>query len=179
MAWQVDIKAGWSYGVAPGAATRKGTYHITGGDPARPGRMPDWLTAEIQRVTTPRPMSDRLHAVAVSDGRGPAAYLATVIARGAARLVGMTDGRQRALSALAYYVGGLLGWSGADVGQVTGQLVDAGTASGLPSSLATRIVRRAMANGIERPLTPPGFRTRQPALLTRHARLARFSVEPA
>ena len=70
----------------------------------------------------------------------------------------MTDGRQRALSALAYHVGGLLGWSGLDASQVTGQLVDAGITSGLPASLATRIVRRAMANGIERPVTPPGSR---------------------
>jgi hypothetical protein len=156
MAWQVDLKAGWSYGVAPGTATRKGTYHVTGGNPAQPGHMPDWLAAEIQRVITPRPAPTRPQVIAVGDGRGPAAYLATVIARGAARLAAMTDGRQRALSALAYHAGGLLGWSGVDVGQVTGQLVDAGTASGLPASLVTRIVRRAIANGIERPVTPPG-----------------------
>jgi hypothetical protein len=120
--------------------------------------MPDWLAAEIQRVTTPRPAPNRPRVVAVGDGWGPAVYLATVIARGAAGLARMTDGRQRALSALAYHIGGLLGWSGVDVGQVTGQLVDAGITSGLPASLATRIVRRALANGIERPVTPPGSR---------------------
>jgi hypothetical protein len=158
LAWQVDLKAGWSYGVAPGATTRKGTYHVTGGNLARPGHMPDWLAAQVRRVTAPRPAPNRPQATAVGDGRGPAAYLATVIARGASRLAGMTDGRQRALSALAYHVGGLLGWSGVDVGQVTGQLVDAGTASGLPASLATRIVRRAITNGINRPVTPPGSR---------------------
>jgi hypothetical protein len=158
LAWQVDLKAGWSYGVAPGAITCKGTYHVTGGNPAQPGHMPDWLIAEIQRVTTPRPAPNRPQVVAVGDGRGPAVYLATVITRGAARLACMTDGRQRALSTLAYHVGGLIGWSGSDVGQVTGQLVDAGTASGLPASTATRIVRRAIANGIERPLTSPGSR---------------------
>ena len=159
LAWQVDLKAGWSYGVAPGATTRNGTYYVTGGNPARPGPLPDWLAAEIKRVVRPVRVPKRPHVVVVGDGRGPAAYLTTVIARGAARLVGMTDGRQRALSALAYHVGGLLGWSGADVGQVTSQLVDAGTASGLPASLATRIVRRAIANGIERPVRPPGSRT--------------------
>ena len=158
LAWQVDLKAGWSYGVAPGAATSKGTYQVTGGNLARPGRMPDWLAAEIRRVTAPRKALNRPQVVAVGDGRGPAAYLATVIARGAGRLAGMTDGRQRALSALAYHVGGLIGWSGVDVGQVTGQLVDAGITSGLPATLATRIVRRAVANGVERPVTPPGSR---------------------
>ena len=156
LAWQVDLKAGWSYGVAPGAATRKGTYHVTGGDPARLGRMPDWLAAEIQRVTAPRPTPNRPQVVAVGDGRGPSAYLATVITRGSAQLVALTDGRKRALSALAYQAGGLLEWSGADSSQITSQLIDAGTASGLAPSLATRIVRRAIANGIERPLVPPG-----------------------
>ena len=121
--------------------------------------MPDWLAAEIQRVTAPRTAPNRPQVVASGDGHGPAAYLATVIARGAARLACMTDGRQRALSALAYHVGGLLGWSGADIGQITGQLVDAGTASGLPASLASRIVRRAIANGIERPMAQPGSRS--------------------
>jgi hypothetical protein len=121
--------------------------------------MPDWLIAEIQRVITSRPAPNRTQVVAVGDGSGAAAYLATVITRGAARLACITDGRQRALSALAYHVGGLIGWSGADVGQVTGQLVDAGTASGLSASTATRIVRRAIANGIERPVAPPGSRT--------------------
>ena len=94
--------------------------------------MPDWLAAEIQRVTAPRPAPNRPLDVVVGDGRGPAAYLAAVITRGAARLVGMTDGRQRALSALAYHVGGLLRWSGANSGQVTGQLVDAGSQAGCP-----------------------------------------------
>jgi hypothetical protein len=155
LAWQVDIKAGWSYGVAPGAATSKGTYHVTGGNPARPGRMPAWLAAEIQRVTAPRPLQCALATSTTRHaGRGPAAYLATVIARGAARLAAMSDGRQRALSALAYQAGGLLEWSGADSGQVTGQLVDAGIASGLTPALAERIVTRALANGISKPIRP-------------------------
>ena len=66
----------------------------------------------------------------------------------------MSDGRQRALSALAYQAGGLLEWSGADSGQVTGQLVDAAIASGLTPALAERIVMRALANGISRPIRP-------------------------
>jgi hypothetical protein len=157
LAWQVDIKAGWSYGVAPGAVTSKGNYTVTGGDLLRPGRMPGWLAGEIQRVIARRPAAPvPLPGTERPAGRGPAAYLAAVIARGAAQLAAMTDGRQRALSALAYHAGGLLGWSGASCGEVTSQLIDAGTASGLPVSLATRIVRRAVANGIERPLLPPG-----------------------
>ena len=52
LAWQVDLKAGWSYGIAPGAVITTGTYRLRAGDPARPGRMPSWLAREVIRVTT-------------------------------------------------------------------------------------------------------------------------------
>ncbi len=133
--------------------------------------MPAWLAAEIQRVTAPRSLvSARPTGTTRPAGHGAATYLATVIARGAAELINMTDGRQRALSALAYHAGGLLEWSGANTSQVTSQLVDAGIASGLSASLATRIVRRAMTNGIERPVTQPGSRPRRsPSPCATHA----------
>ena len=55
LAWQIDLKAGWSYGIAPGATTTAGTYRIRGGDPAHPGRMPAWLAREVIRATTTAP----------------------------------------------------------------------------------------------------------------------------
>jgi hypothetical protein len=162
LAWQVDIKAGWSYGIAPGAATTAGAYRIRGGDPARPGRMPGWLAREVERAAAPRPRAAALPGpLPAPGGPGPAAYLTAVLDRGTARLATLTDGRQRALSALAYHAGGLLAWSGLDPGHVTTRLVEAGTASGLSPSLAARIVRRALDRGTARPLTPPGHRDQQ------------------
>jgi hypothetical protein len=159
LAWQVDIKAGWSYGIAPGAVTTAGSYQLRGGDLAAPGQMPAWLAREIIRVTRPQPLEPSAGPRQPElGGPGSAAYLATVIHRGAARLVGMTDGRKRALSALAYHAGGLLDWSGLTRDHVASQLVDAGIASGLPPRIATRIVHRAIANGIARPVTRPGNR---------------------
>ena len=155
LAWQIDLKAGWSYGIAPGATTTAGTYRLRGGDPAHPGRMPAWLALEVIRATTTAPRQPvtpppyrRL------GGPGPAAYLATVIGRGANQLAALTDGRKRALSALAYHAGGLLAWSGADRQHITGQLIDAGTAAGLRPNISARIVNRAITNGINRPVTP-------------------------
>ena len=139
LAWQVDLKAGWSYGVAPGADHHRGTYQIRGGDPAQPGRMPAWLAREVIRATTaapPRPATPP--PLPGAGGPGPAAYLATVIGRGAAQLAAMTDGRKRALSALAYHAGGLLAWSGLDREHVTRQLIDAGTAAGLRAGISVR-----------------------------------------
>jgi hypothetical protein len=159
LAWQVDIKAGWSYGLAPGAATTTGTYHLTGGNPGQPGHMPAWLACEVLRVAGPLPASPGPvrpgPASAAQPGRAGAAYLTTVIDRGAARLVGLSDGRKRALAALAYQAGGLLAWSGQPEHDVTGRLTRAGTASGLRPAEARRIVTRALANGLARPLPPP------------------------
>jgi len=158
LGWQIDLKAGWSYGIAPGAATTAGPYPVRGGDLAHPGRMPAWLAHEVIRATTTAPRQPVSPPPPSPGGPGPTAYLATVIGRGAVQLAALTDGRKRALSALAYHAGGLLAWSGADREQVTSQLIDAGTAAGFGSGLAARIVRRALANGEARPLIPPGRR---------------------
>ena len=155
LAWQIDLKAGWSYGIAPGATT----YRICGGDPAQPGRMPTWLAREVLRVTTAAPRQPVTPPPLPSAaGTGPAAYLATVIGRGAAQLAALTDGRKRALSALAYHAGGLLQWSGADPDHITAQLIDAGTTAGLRPGDSARIVHRAITNGISRPVAQPDSR---------------------
>ena len=118
--------------------------------------MPGWLAREVIRATTTAPRQPATPPPLPSPGgSGPAAYLAAVINRGAVQLAATTDGRKRALSALAYHAGGLLAWSGADRGQVTRQLIDAGTAAGLWPGIATRIVNRAITNGIDRPVRQP------------------------
>lgn len=157
LAWQIDVKAGWSYGIAPGAVTRTGCYEIRSGFPEHPGEMPEWLARETIRVAAPKPQPKPVPPVgAQGDGPGLAAYLTTVINNGRAGLVAMTDGRKRALSALAYQAGGLLEWSGLDREDVTRQLIAAGTAAGLPENTSTRIACRALANGIDRPISNPG-----------------------
>jgi hypothetical protein len=118
--------------------------------------MPPWLAREVIRVATPAPPRPTVSLrLPQPGGPGPAAYLATVIGRGTAQLAAMTDGRKRALSALAYHVGGLFDWSGLTLEHVASELIDAGTASGLRSGIAIRIVHRAITNGIARPVSPP------------------------
>jgi len=166
LAWQVDIKAGWSYGIAPGAVTTTGTYRLRAGDPARPGRMPAWLARQVIRVTTAPPRWVVVPPLPGSAGPGPAAYLATVISRGAAQLAAMTDGRKRALGALAYQAGGLLAWSGQAEGEVIDRLTNAGTATGLRAAEARRIVTRSLANGLTKPITPARTLPNRPTGLT-------------
>jgi hypothetical protein len=157
LAWQIDVKAGWSYGIAPEAFAGNGTYQVQRGNLDCPGRVPEWLACEITRVCAPPPRDTEPApwTAAPGDGPGPAAYLTTVITRGTAELAAMTDGRKRALSKLAYHAGGLLAWSGLDRADITSQLTTAGTNSGLKPCEAARIVKRAIVNGISRPVTPP------------------------
>jgi hypothetical protein len=159
LAWQVDIKAGWSYGLAPGATTTTGTYRILAGDPARPGHTPTWLAREIIRVAGPPATSPHQPAPGPDlprlPGRAAAAYLTTVINRGTAELAALKDGRKRAIGKLAYQAGGLLAWSGLSQADMTARLTDAGTASGLRPADAHRIVTRSLTNGLTRPITPP------------------------
>ena len=158
LAWQVDIKAGWSYGLAPGTPTKNGPYRHRGGDPANPGTPPDWLTRELVRVASVQaPPSTRppRSAPPPSSATGPAAYLTTILARGATDLAAMSDGRQTALAKLAYTTGGYLAWSGLTEAEVLDQLITAGTDSGLAYPLAHSIARRSLSNGRTRPLTPP------------------------
>ena len=159
IAWQVDIKAGHSYGIAPGATSAKGRYEITAGQLDAPGRMPDWLAHEVVRVAgqrqhRPRPTPPRLRSSAPTR-RGRAAYLTTVINRGSARLAALPDGRKRALAALAYQAGGLLEWAGLPHDQTTEQLITVGATAGLPYNLAARIVRRSLERGLNEPLPEP------------------------
>lgn len=155
LGWQIDIKAGWSHGLAPGATIRTSNYRILSGDPHSPGDMPGWLASEITRVCRPTscpappptPRSQR-------PSRDGAAYLTRVIDRGAHQLAQLTDGRKRALAALAYQAGGLLAWSGLTQAEVAEKLVNAGTTAGLSQNDARSRVTRSLANGVAHPIMP-------------------------
>ncbi|WP_051468440.1 bifunctional DNA primase/polymerase [Actinomadura oligospora] len=159
LGWQIDIKAGWSYGIAPGATTASGTYTIHGGAPHTPGRMPDWLLEEVRRVAGPKPAPAPPTVIPATPGQGNAVgYVRTVLDRGTAEIAPLTDGRKAALSALAYKVGGLLTWAGLTPTDVEDHLVHAGLASGLHHRDAHRIVHRSLTNGLNRPLPAPSDR---------------------
>jgi len=160
LAWKVDVKAGWSYGIAPGVTTAAGTYTIASGTPATVGRMPDWLTDEVVRVAGPEHRDTtatlaRSPAVAaVSADRGTR-YLLTVLDRGDTQLRKRSgdDGRKQRLAALAYQAGGLIHLTKLTEHDVIDRLTDTGIASGLPARKAEDIARTSLANGQRRPLT--------------------------
>ena len=159
LAWKVDVKAGWSYGIAPGATTTAGTYTITAGTPATIGRMPDWLTREVVRVASPEyrdntPAPTRPPAAAAVGADRATRYLLTVLDRGDKQLRKQRgeDGHRRRLAALAYQAGGLIHLTQLTEHDVIDRLTDTGTASGLSARKAEEIARSSLANGQRRPL---------------------------
>ena len=159
LAWKVDVKAGWSYGIAPGATTTAGTYTITSGTPATVGRMPDWLTHEVVRVAGPEhrntpPLPARPTATATVGADRGTRYLLALLDRGDKQLRKRrgADGHKQRLAALAYQAGGLIHLTQLTEHDVIGRLTDTGIASGLPASKAENIARSSLANGQRRPL---------------------------
>jgi hypothetical protein len=152
LTWQVDIKAGWSYGLAPGTTTTAGTYHHRGGNLAQPGYPPTWLAREVIRAAGPPPTPPT--PAPRPAGTGPAGYLDTLLARGAEHIRTLTDGRKAALAALAYKTGGYLAWAGLTDTDVIDRLITAGTTAGLTYPTAERTARRSLTNGQNRPLIP-------------------------
>lgn len=77
LAWQVDVRAHGGYIVAPGTATRAGTYTPVG--PVRqPAPLPDWLARELERtghlpaarVPAVRPVPPRARQAVLAAGGG-------------------------------------------------------------------------------------------------------------
>lgn len=48
LGWQIDLKAGWGYGIVPGTVTRSGTYQALG-DCRTVAPLPTWLGADLKR----------------------------------------------------------------------------------------------------------------------------------
>ncbi|MGH3631644.1 MAG: bifunctional DNA primase/polymerase [Sciscionella sp.] len=157
LAWQVDIKAGWSYGLAPGTHTPRGDYRHASGDLEYPGAPPPWLAREITRraaPTPPCPAPANTPPITRVGDTCSANYLRAVIANGAAKFATKTDGRKAALAALAYKTGGFLHWSGLSETEALDLLIAAGTRCGLNHRTAEDVARRSLNNGKARPITP-------------------------
>lgn len=64
LGWQLDVKAGWGYGIAPGSVTPKGAYQAVG-DCRTIAELPAWLAADLKRTghyIAPQPKRPRVSA---------------------------------------------------------------------------------------------------------------------
>lgn len=165
LAWQVDIKAGWSYGIAPGATTAAGVYKPLKGHPAHVGTMPPWKAAEVIRVasqppplTTPDPAPIR-HRPTTSGNRARS-YIDALLDNRIPQIERLRKGQGRptALAALAFRIGGHLAATGIDYNDIPQRLINAGVAAGLSYRIAESTVTRSLANGRNRPMEIPAER---------------------
>jgi hypothetical protein len=64
LGWQLDVKAGWGYGIAPGGVTPTGTYRRVG-DCVTIAELPAWLSSDLKRtghLVAPQPARPRVSA---------------------------------------------------------------------------------------------------------------------
>ncbi|MEY9895670.1 hypothetical protein ABIA31_009360 [Catenulispora sp. MAP5-51] len=162
LAWQVDIKAGWSYGIAPGATAGNGLYRILRGDPAHVGTFPAWFATEVVRVASQRTAAPPTQPAApprtnhrADHGDRVRAYVEAVLADRIPGIENLDEGRPTALSALAYRIAGHLAAAGLTTDDYTQRLIDAGVRSGLKYRIAERTLTRSIASGRSRPMDIP------------------------
>ncbi|MFI6984169.1 bifunctional DNA primase/polymerase [Embleya sp. NPDC050154] len=165
LAWQVDVRAGGGYIVAPGTVTHAGTYTPVGSCRV-PALLPTWLALELERTghadrpaATPVPAavpSRAREAVAAAGGHREAA--ARVLAKAVQEVADCAAtafgaGFNEKLNRAAFTVGGLVAAGHLASGEGERLLLDAARYA-RPGheqrSLAT--IRAGMAAGVVRPL---------------------------
>lgn len=161
LAWQVDVKAGAAFGVAPGTVVDgKGEYRAlmpgsAWGD--GPAPLPAWLHAEISRVgglnlpARPKGLRDRIRSSRGSS-RAPSAEFIELVMSEALEAVQSAPGGQRnaALNAAAFKVGrALVSRDETLVHALAERLEEAAMAGGTPAYEARATVASGLAGGIK------------------------------
>ncbi|WP_329295527.1 bifunctional DNA primase/polymerase [Streptomyces sp. NBC_01455] len=167
LAWQVDIRAGGGYIVAPGTTTDSGTY-MPVGNTRTPRRLPEWLAVELTRTghldlpqqrSEPRllalPQRARQAVIAAGGSRGRAAQILESVLREVIACAAVSEGTgfSDKLNRAAYTAGGLAAGgyvSTADVERVLRGAADYARPG--QERRSTQIIRSGLDAGARRPL---------------------------
>jgi len=166
LAWQVDVRAGGGYIVAPGTTIPAGVYTALG-TARRPAPLPDWLAGELMRTNhlhAPVPgqyaapgVPPRAHQAVVSAGGGLSA--ASRVVEGAlAEVAGCAAvpegaGFTEKLNRAAYTAGGLVAGGYLSEQEAERLLLDTALrARPRQEQRCTTIIRSGLAAGARRPL---------------------------
>ncbi|MCX5406175.1 bifunctional DNA primase/polymerase [Streptomyces sp. NBC_00335] len=156
LGWQLDVRAGSSYAVAPGTSTRAGAYTALG-DCRTVAELPVWLARDLDRtghrVRPERPRTAlpwRSHTV----GGG---YVAAAI-EGELRAVAEAQAgtRNETLNRAAFNLGTLRAVGQLDRAQLADVLRDAARHAGLPDREAEAAIRSGLSAGERYPRTLTG-----------------------
>lgn len=146
LGWQLDVKAGWGYGIAPGSVTPKGMYQAVG-DCRTIAPLPAWLAADLKRTghyIEPKQRTRRASASQLLAGMKPRddRYVSWVVEAEVTQLAAMGEGGRNeatynAAKALARFIpAGQLSES-----EVENLVVRAAQASGLSEREACSATR--------------------------------------
>lgn len=160
LGWQIDVRAHGGYVVAPGCATKHGTYQVIRDRPPMP--QPEWLTwwlhqarhgaTTLDRAQDGPPCRATGRETGTTDDalRSRAERIArAALASECRQITQLRDGRKAALNKAAYKLGGYVAAGYLSAQDVTAALTDAGRAAG-----ATRIatnIEPGLTAGMTRP----------------------------
>ncbi|MGW2365119.1 bifunctional DNA primase/polymerase [Streptomyces sp. NPDC001667] len=156
LGWQLDIRAGSSYAVAPGTITRAGAY-LAQGRCRAVTELPAWLARDLDR-TGHRVRAERPRVVLPwrprSAGTG---YVATAVRGELSAVAEAQPGtRNGTLNRAAFRLGTLLAPGNLNRAQVTDALLDAARHAGLPDREAEAAIRSGVSAGERQPRTLGG-----------------------
>lgn len=155
LGWQLDVRAGRSYGIAPGTSTAKGTYTALGACRSV-SDLPEWLEADLLRTghqkqtTTPTVPRDWTPPK-LAGGRG---YVATALRGELEKVASAPPGqRSEAINSAAYYLGQLVGAGLLDREAVHVAITEAAASAGVDPGerKAQDTIHRGIEAGMRRP----------------------------
>ncbi|KNB53081.1 hypothetical protein AC230_09315 [Streptomyces caatingaensis] len=156
LGWQLDVRAGSSYAVAPGTVTCDGAYTPLG-DCRVVAELPVWLARDLDRTGhRVRPERPRVALPWRSRGMGTGYVAAAVEAELRAVAEAQPGTRNDTLNRAAFSLGTLLAPGRLDRAQVADVLADAARHAGLSGREAESAIRSGLAAGERHPRTLTG-----------------------
>lgn len=156
LGWQLDVRAGASYAVAPGTITRDGAYDALG-TCRTVAELPVWLARDLERtghrVRPERPRVIRpWHTRSMGSG-----YVAAVVEDELRTVAEAQPGtRNTVLNRAAFNLGTLRTADQLDRAQLADALRDAARHAGLPEREAESAIRSGLTAGERQPRIPRG-----------------------
>lgn len=158
LGWQVDIKAGMSFGIMPGTRTNKGAYEPLG-DTRTIAELPDWLRLELVRAgrwIDPNPHRTTDYQPNMRHARTSSRYVTKAIESELAALAAAVPGtRSEALNKCAYNIGRLSGAGFIAESDAHDAITAAAAAAGISPDerKAQNTIRNGLAAGARNPRT--------------------------
>ncbi|MGW9242558.1 bifunctional DNA primase/polymerase [[Kitasatospora] papulosa] len=156
LGWQIDVKAAWGYGIAPGTWTPKGTYTAVGACRSI-AALPPWLAEELDRTghrrrpAAPRPAPGTWKPRVTDNGNK---LVAEAFRKSLENVASAPNGQvSDTLNGVAYYLGRFVGAGYLQQAAVHDAITSAAAHRGVDPSerKAQETIRRGIEAGMRQP----------------------------